>query len=98
VSFRVTAVVDWEFARLGDAVEDLAWCEWIVRMHHAEHHQELDHFFNAYGGAVPAWPVRRATMLARCAELERFCHRGDPNGPGARQWQERAAETAGWQE
>lgn len=98
VSFKVTAVVDWEFAHLGDAVEDLAWCEWIVRMHHAEHHHALDHFFNAYGGAVPAWPVRQATMLARCAELEQFCHRGDPNGPGVRQWQERTATTAGWQE
>jgi aminoglycoside phosphotransferase (APT) family kinase protein len=30
-------VVDWEFAHLGDPVEDLAWCEWIVRMHHPEH-------------------------------------------------------------
>ncbi|WP_406165688.1 phosphotransferase [Streptomyces canus] len=62
VSFKVTAVVDREFAHLGDAVEDLAWCEWIVRMHHAEHHHALDHFFNAYGGAVPTWPVRQATM------------------------------------
>ena len=31
---EVVAVVDWEFAHLGDPVEDLAWAEWIVRMHH----------------------------------------------------------------
>ncbi|MET9402321.1 phosphotransferase [Kitasatospora sp. NPDC002965] len=97
-AFRVTAVVDWEFAHLGDAVEDLAWCEWIVRMHHAEHRQELGHFFDAYGGPVPAWPVRQAAMLARCADLERFCDRWESNGPGVRQWRERAATTAGWRE
>lgn len=65
-TFQVTAVVDWEFAHLGDPIEDLAWCEWIVRMHHAEHRQALNHFFSAYGGDVPPWPVRRAAMLARC--------------------------------
>jgi hypothetical protein len=27
---RVTAVLDWEFAHLGQPVEDLAWAEWIV--------------------------------------------------------------------
>jgi aminoglycoside phosphotransferase (APT) family kinase protein len=31
---EVIAVVDWEWAHAGDPVEDLAWCEWIVRMHH----------------------------------------------------------------
>ena len=34
-TLEVTAVLDWEFARLGDPVDDLAWAEWIVRMHHA---------------------------------------------------------------
>ncbi|NEW75325.1 phosphotransferase [Streptomyces rapamycinicus] len=98
VTFQVTAVVDWEFAHLGDAVEDLAWCEWIVRMHHAEHRQKVDDFFNAYGRPVPAWPIRQAAMLARCTALQQFCHRWEPNGPGVRQWQERTATTAGWRE
>lgn len=35
----VTAVLDWEWAH-PDPVEDLAWCEWIVRMHHAPHVRE----------------------------------------------------------
>jgi len=26
--------VDWEWAHAGNPIEDLAWCEWIVRMHH----------------------------------------------------------------
>ncbi|WP_461012009.1 phosphotransferase [Streptomyces capparidis] len=44
-TFEVTAVVDGEFAHLGDPVEDLAWCEWIVRTHH--HRIALGHFFRA---------------------------------------------------
>ncbi|MGO4751459.1 aminoglycoside phosphotransferase family protein, partial [Streptomyces sp. 2MCAF27] len=98
-TFQVTAVVDWEFAHLGDPVEDLAWCEWIVRMHHPGHRRALDGFFRAYGGdTVPPWPVRRAVMLARCESLREFCHRWEPNGPGVALWRERAVATAGWQE
>ncbi|PPS70271.1 aminoglycoside phosphotransferase [Streptomyces sp. 46] len=97
-TFEVTAVVDWEFAHLGDPVEDLAWCEWIVRTHHPEHRRALGHFFRAYGGLVPSWPIRRAAMVTRCEALRRFCDRWEPNGPGVRQWQERAAATADWRE
>ncbi|MEV0641780.1 phosphotransferase [Streptomyces sp. NPDC050619] len=98
VTFQVTAVVDWEFAHLGDPVEDLAWCEWIVRTHHPEHADALGRFFGAYGeAAVPPWTIRRAAMLARCASLREFCERRDPTGPGVRQWQERARITAAWQ-
>ena len=34
---HVSALLDWEFAHLGRPVEDLAWAEWIVRMHHPDH-------------------------------------------------------------
>ncbi|WP_246111653.1 phosphotransferase [Streptomyces hawaiiensis] len=95
---KVTAVVDWEFAHLGHPVEDLAWCEWIVRTHHPAHRVALGHFFRAYGGEVPSWPARRAAMLTRCEEMRQFCDRWEPNGPGVRLWQERAATTADWQE
>lgn len=94
----VTAVVDWEFAHLGDPVEDLAWCEWIVRMHHPAQCRALPHFFQAYGAGVPAWTVRQAAMLARCEALREFCHRWEPNGPGVRQWRERSVATAAWEE
>ncbi|WP_407565990.1 phosphotransferase family protein [Streptomyces sp. 184] len=97
-TFAVTAVVDWEFAHRGAAVEDLAWCEWIVRTHHPGHRGALDGFFRAYGGEVPPWPVRRAAMLAKCAEMRRFCERWEAGGPGVRQWADRAAVTAGWAE
>ncbi|MFD9500439.1 hypothetical protein [Streptomyces sp. NPDC060035] len=67
-------------------------------MHHPEHGQALPQLFHAYNGSVPAWPARRAAMLARCEVLRQFCHRWEPDGPGVRQWRERAAVTAGWQE
>lgn len=33
-TLEITVVLDRERAHTGDPVEDLAWCEWIVRMHH----------------------------------------------------------------
>ncbi|GAA1363851.1 phosphotransferase family protein [Streptomyces beijiangensis] len=98
VTFEITAVVDWEFAHSGDPVQDLAWCEWIVRMHHSEHRTALGHFFRAYARDVPAWPQRKAAMLARCEALRQFCHRWELDGPGVRQWRDRAAATAAWVE
>ncbi|MEU9076383.1 phosphotransferase family protein [Kitasatospora sp. NPDC004745] len=95
-TFAVTAVLDWEFAHAGDPVEDLAWCEWIVRMHHPDRGGDLDHLFRAYGRPVPPWPVRRRAMLAKCAWLEEFCRRRDPDGPGVRQWRDRSRATAAW--
>jgi len=41
---EVIAVVDWEWAHAGDPVEDLAWCEWIIRMHHPAHVAALSAF------------------------------------------------------
>jgi tRNA A-37 threonylcarbamoyl transferase component Bud32 len=97
-TYEVTAVVDWEFAHLGDPVEDLAWCEWIVRTHHPAQCHALGHFFRAYGAEVPSWPLRQAAMLARCEAFQRFCHRWEPNGSGVRLWRERSATTADWEE
>jgi tRNA A-37 threonylcarbamoyl transferase component Bud32 len=97
-TFAVTAVVDWEFAHYGDPVEDLAWCEWIVRMHHPDRIEALAAFFGAYPGDVPGWPVRQAAMVARCEELELFCDRWDPGGTAVALWQTRTASTAGWTE
>ncbi|NUO43052.1 MAG: phosphotransferase [Streptomyces sp.] len=97
-TFAVTAVVDWEFAHVGDPVEDLAWCEWIVRMHHPHHRHQLPAFFRAYGAQVPPWPVRRRAMLDRCEALRRFCADGEPGGPGERLWRERTTLTSGWRE
>ncbi|MFD2080176.1 Phosphotransferase enzyme family protein [Actinopolymorpha cephalotaxi] len=94
----VTAVLDWEFAHLGSAIEDVAWCEWIVRTHHPDRTPLLGEFHAAYGGPPYAWPARRAVMVARCHALEAFCTRWKLGGEGARQWSRRAAVTAAWPE
>lgn len=91
----VVAVVDWEFSHPGDPVEDLAWCEWIVRTHHPECTPLLAAFFAAYGGR-PDWERRRAAMLSAHERLIDFCHRWDPDGAGVRRWRERLADTRGW--
>jgi aminoglycoside phosphotransferase (APT) family kinase protein len=95
-TFAVTAVLDWEFSGVGDPIADLAWCEWIVRMHHPGEVTALEQCFTAYGLPVPAWPERRAAMSARCRELRDFCERWEPGGGGVRLWEERAAVTAAW--
>jgi tRNA A-37 threonylcarbamoyl transferase component Bud32 len=99
-TFAATGLLDWEFAHRGDRVEDLAWCEWIVRTHHARECAALADFFAAYGGPVPAWGERRAAMVARCRELREFCRRweGGEDGPAVRQWSRREAATAAWAE
>lgn len=93
----VVAVLDWEWAHVGQRIEDLAWCEWIVRMHHPKQVGALDAFFTGYG-ARPAWADRQAAMWARCRELIDLCERWEPRGDGFRLWQNRAMVTADWAE
>ncbi len=96
-TLTVTAVLDWEFSHAGEPVEDLAWCEWIVRTHHPDRIDLLGAFFDAYGGDIPTWPLRHQAMLAACDSLLDFCTRWDPDGAGVTLWQRRRAETAAWQ-
>jgi hypothetical protein len=60
--WEVSAVLDWEFAHEGDPVEDLAWAEWIVRMHHAEAVGAPVALFAGYGSRQP-WGLRQDMML-----------------------------------
>jgi aminoglycoside phosphotransferase len=59
------AVVDWEFSQVGEAAADLAWAEWIVRIHHPHLLWAIDALFDGYGHR-PSWPRRQAAMLAKC--------------------------------
>jgi aminoglycoside phosphotransferase (APT) family kinase protein len=97
-TLQITAVLDWEWAHAGDPVEDLAWCEWIVRMHHAGQVSLLGAFFTAYGEAIPSWPDRQAFMVDRCRSLLALCHQQEPGGHGEAQWAHRLAVTRAWQE
>ncbi|MEW1960387.1 phosphotransferase [Kineococcus sp. NPDC059986] len=91
--FEVTAVVDWEFAHLGDGVLDLAWAEWIVRTHHPHLVRSLPRLFDGYG-AEPAWDRRKAAMVARCEWALAFVTRWDPDEESARStWRDRLTAT-----
>jgi aminoglycoside phosphotransferase (APT) family kinase protein len=93
----VTAVLDWEWAHCGDRVEDLAWCEWIIRMHHPEETAALGELWAGYSWQ-PDWPQRQQAMAAQCRALAQFCERWEPGGPGVAQWQQRLAITESWTE
>jgi tRNA A-37 threonylcarbamoyl transferase component Bud32 len=96
-SLRVTAVLDWEFSGSGgvDPVVDLAWCEWIVRMHHPGDTAAIPSLYSGYGTSF-SWRERQAAMVGRCAELIEFTHEWDPGGPAEALWQERLRVTAAW--
>jgi Phosphotransferase enzyme family len=93
---RITAVVDWEFAHLGQPVEDLAWAEWIVRMHHPS---ALDALAALHRGAQlsPNWSARHDAMLARCRQLIVFCEQNQEPA-GVQLWRERLRATEEWVE
>ena len=65
---RITALVDWEFAHVGQPVEDLAWAEWIVRMHHPDATDALPALLDAADLGM-SWSARHEAMVARCEEL-----------------------------
>lgn len=94
---RVSAVVDWEWVHAGDPVEDLAWCEWIVRMHHPGHVGALGDLFEGYGHR-PAWAERQRAMLAMCRAQLRLGERWEPGGDLVRLWRDRLDTTEAWTE
>jgi len=95
-SIEVVAVLDWEFAHDGDRVEDLAWAEWIVRLHHPEAVQYLPALFDGYG-RQPDWALRQAVMVQRCARFSEICARnGDQTA--AEMWRSREQATRSWHE
>jgi aminoglycoside phosphotransferase len=91
---RIRAVLDWEFAHLGDRVEDLAWAEWIVRMHHPSHVAELPELFEA-SRLEPGWVHRHAAMVDRCTDLLRQAERAN-RADGAELWRTRLHVTEAW--
>jgi aminoglycoside phosphotransferase (APT) family kinase protein len=97
VTFATTAVLDWEWAHPGDPVEDVAWCEWIIRMHHPDAVYALEHLFVGYGGRPP-WERRQAATLAKCHSMLALPREGGTSAPGARRWQRNIEITASWKE
>jgi len=92
---EVTAVVDWESAHVGEAVEDLAWAEWIVRMHHPELAAGLPILFESAGLALP-WPDRKAWMVRQCQAILDYCESAGMTA-SAEHWRSQLSRAAGWQ-
>ncbi|NUR85979.1 MAG: phosphotransferase, partial [Nonomuraea sp.] len=93
-TFEPVAILDWEWAHPGEPIEDLAWCEWIVRAHHPADVAHLPAFFTAYGEPTPDWASRHAAMLARIEELLDFTSRWEPGGDGEKLWRHRLETTS----
>jgi len=91
---RVTGVVDWESAHIGSPIEDLAWTEWLVRMHHPEAVDALDDLFAAaqFG---PSWSERQAAMVRQIQDLIAYCESAEMTA-SALEWRDRLRRTEGW--
>ncbi len=68
---RINVLMDWEFAHIGEAVEDLAWAEWIVRAHHRDAIDALPELLDASCLGIE-WSARHRAMVSRCEELLRI--------------------------
>ncbi len=90
----ISALIDWEFAHLGQPVEDAAWAEWIIRMHHPAATDTLPEFFDAREASW-SWVDRHASMVQRCRD---HLHRAEQLGSSATTelWQQRVNQTEGW--
>ncbi len=91
----VMAVLDWEWAHAGDPIEDLAWCEFIIRLHHPAELAAVNGFYEAYGSR-PAWADLLRTIVSRCQWMAEFCRQWQPDGTGVQQWTERLATVRTW--
>jgi aminoglycoside phosphotransferase len=91
----ITAVLDWEWAHAGDRVEDLAWCEFILRLHHPGDVWALDAFYDSYR-ARPAWQDLHQAIVDRCRSMLELCQRWEPDGVGVASWTERLATVRTW--
>ncbi len=93
---RVSAVLDWESAHFGSPIEDLAWAEWIVRIHHPDALDELPELFDGSGLSV-SWSDRQSAMVEQCRRYIAFCEASGLEA-AATQWSSRLAETERWHE
>ncbi len=65
LTYHPLAIMDWEWAHLGDAVEDVAWMEWFIRMQMGKFTRDLPTFYEAYG-STPPWNSRKDAMIEQC--------------------------------
>ncbi len=92
----IALLADWEWSSVGSPIDDLAWAEFIVRMHHPDHLDCLPALFDAYGQR-PAWSDRQAAMSRRTAAMEAWVTSWE-GAQSAASWRYRATCIAGWRE
>lgn len=92
----VCAVLDWEFAHIGSPIEDIAWAEWTVRMHHPDSLEYLPQLFAGAGSSFP-WSKRQAAMVLQCQRYIALCE-GDQSEAAAAVWRQRLRTTESWNE
>jgi aminoglycoside phosphotransferase len=92
----VAGVLDWESAHVGSPIEDLAWAEWIVRMHHPVAVKDLSHLFEGSGLFI-RWSDRLSAMVEQCRRHLAFCEASEWEAPAA-EWRRRLAATEMWHE
>ena len=74
---EVLGIVDWEWSRRGNPIDDLAWAEWVIRIHHPDQISSIPALFEG-SGLKPPWEDRHKSMLANCGRgLERAEARGN---------------------
>ena len=90
----VTGVLDWESAHVGSPIEDLAWAEWLVRMHHPRAVAALDALFTG-AGRRPSWPERQASMVQQARNVLSYCESAAMTD-SAHVWREQLRRTEAW--
>ncbi len=92
----IVLLADWEWSTVGSPVTDLAWAEFILRMHHPEREECLAALFDGYG-TRPPWRERQAAMARRAAALEAWV-RSHQGAAAASTWDHRSRGIAQWRE
>jgi aminoglycoside phosphotransferase len=91
---RISGLLDWEFARVGEPVDDLAWAEWIVRMHHPDQIGALPALVESSGLRL-GWRDRQEAMVRRCEELLQMSERSHSTA-ATELWTARLRATERW--
>lgn len=91
----VALLADWEWSTIGHPTTDLAWAEFIVRMHHPRHVDCLSALFDGYGHR-PSWNERKTAMTDRAGALETWLRSWKDDD--AAEWDRRSRLIAQWEE
>jgi hypothetical protein len=92
----IALVADWEWSTVGSPITDLAWAEFIVRMHHPDQRACVPALFDGYG-TRPAWAERQAAMARRAAAVATWV-RSHQGAEAAATWEHRSRCIERWRE